>query len=138
MIRRVSVLILVAGWLMWAGATMVSAQQDAFGGVGLQVVPTVTGELVILRVVPDTPAGRSGLLPGDLIVQVDDFPLRGSDFAQVVAERLWGPAGSPVLLQVRRPGSAGERRIGLERTALDPKLTVTPSAGLPALDAGRH
>ena len=35
---------------------------DEFGGVGLQVVPTVEGDLVVLRVVEKSPAAQSGLM----------------------------------------------------------------------------
>jgi C-terminal processing protease CtpA/Prc len=104
----------------WAG-------DEAFGGVGLQVVPTIDGDLVVLNVLHDTPAALKGLLPGDLIFQVDDFALRGSDFGKVVSEHLWGPVGSMVELSYRRPGLAGVHRVVLMRTAIDPRLTVTPT-----------
>ena len=73
------------------------------------------------------PAANKGLQPGDLIFQVDDFPLQGSDFGRVVSEYLWGPVGSTVELFYRRPGVAGVSRATLQRSAIDPRLTVTPS-----------
>lgn len=115
-------------------ATPVLAGEESFGGVGLQVVPTIDGELVVLNVLEKAPAAQLGLRPGDLIHQVDDFPLRGSDFGKVVAERLWGPVGSSVELLYRRPGVAGESRVVLQRSNIDPRLTVTPTLqqGAPA------
>jgi len=104
----------------WAG-------EEAFGGVGLQVVPTINGDLVILNVLQDTPAASKGMLPGDLIFQVDDFPLQGSEFGKVVSEHLWGPVGSTVELYYRRPGIAGVNKVVLQRTSIEPHLTVTPS-----------
>ena len=109
-----------------------SEAEKPFGGVGLQVVPTVTGELVVLRVVPGSAAARQGFRPGDLVFQVDEFPLQGSEFGQVVAEHLWGPVGSVVTLHYRRPGRAGERRAELVRAAMEPELTVVPAAEPPA------
>ncbi len=103
------------------------SEDQPFGGVGLQVVPTINGELVVLNVLEKAPAAENGLLPGDLIFQVDEFPLHGSDFGQVVSEHLWGPVGSKVELFYRRPGIAGVSRVVLQRSAMDPRLTVTPS-----------
>ena len=103
------------------------AENKAFGGVGLQVVPTITGELVVLNVLENAPAAQKGMQPGDLIFKVDDFVLRGSDFGKVISEHLWGPVGSSVELFYRRPGVAGVNRIMLQRSKIDPQLTVTPA-----------
>lgn len=98
-----------------------------YGGVGLHVVPTAEGQLVVLQVITGAPADRGGIKPGDLIVQVDDFPLQGSDFARVVSDYLWGPRGTSLLLTFLRPGVVGRQQVVLTRTTLDPQLTVTPS-----------
>ena len=119
---------LLLGLFLLAPVTSVSAEEQRFGGVGLQVVPTITGELVVLNVLEETPASEKGVLPGDLIFQVDDFPLQGSDFGVVVSEHLWGPVDSQVEIFYRRPGLAGVSRVILKRSSLDPRLTVTPAA----------
>lgn len=119
-----------AGILLIAGiclAAPVRAEEVAFGGIGLQVVPTIDGDLVVLNVVQDAPAAEQGMLPGDMIFQVNGFALKGSDFGKVVAEHLWGPVGAPVELVYRRPGVAGETRVTIKRAALAPKLIVAPS-----------
>ena len=119
---------LLLGLFLLLPVTSVSAEEQRFGGVGLQVVPTITGELVVLNVLEKTPASEKGVLPGDLIFQVDDFPLQGSDFGVVVSEHLWGPVDSQVEIFYRRPGIAGVSRVVLKRSSLDPRLTVTPAA----------
>jgi C-terminal processing protease CtpA/Prc len=119
---------LLLGLFLLVPVTSVSAEEQRFGGVGLQVVPTITGELVVLNVLEETPASEKGVLPGDLIFQVDDFPLQGSDFGVVVSEHLWGPVDSQVEIFYRRPGLAGVSRVVLKRSSLDPRLTVTPAA----------
>ncbi|MDG5466924.1 PDZ domain-containing protein [Deltaproteobacteria bacterium IMCC39524] len=119
---------LLLGLFLLVPVTSVSAEEQRFGGVGLQVVPTITGELVVLNVLEETPASEKGVLPGDLIFQVDDFPLQGSDFGVVVSEHLWGPVDSQVEIFYRRPGIAGVSRVVLKRSSLDPRLTVTPAA----------
>ena len=125
---RLSVLLLV-GTLLIAGSlvTPVLADDVKFGGVGLQVVPTINGNLVVLNVLENAPAAEKGLLPGDLIFQVDDFTLQGSDFGKVVSEHLWGPVGSFVELFYRRPGVVGVSRVVVQRSSIDPRLTVTPT-----------
>jgi len=107
--------------------TSAYAEDQEFGGVGLQVVPTSTGELVVLNVLQDAPAAQEGLVPGDLIFQVDDFALKGSDFGKVISEHLWGPVGSKVEIFYRRPGVAGDKSVVLQRTKMNPRLTVSPT-----------
>jgi C-terminal processing protease CtpA/Prc len=115
-----------------------SAQERPFGGVGLQVVPTIGGELVVLNVLAESPAAAQ-MLPGDYIFKVDDFVLRGSDFGETVSKHLWGPIGSRVVLHYRRPGVVGDLSVVLERTTLDPRMTVTPtvSDGVVGQGSGR-
>ena len=72
------------------------ADEKPFGGIGLQVVPTINGNLVVLNVIEGAPAEEKGLLPGDLIFQVDNYRLHGSDFGKVISDYLWGPVGSTV------------------------------------------
>ena len=126
---RIAALLLAV--LLACSCAALAAEETAFGGVGLQVVPTATGELVVLRVVSGSPAAGQGVLPGDLIVQVDDFSLQGSEFGEVVSKHLWGPVGSTVKLYYLRPGANGQRSVVLKRTAIDPRITVTPSAKTP-------
>jgi len=96
------------------------------GSIGLQVVPTASGELVVLDVVPGAPAAVAGLLPGDLIVKVDDFSLAGSVFAEVVPRHLWGEVGSSVTITYLRPGQSGSVVLTLRRAALEQNVAPPP------------
>ncbi len=111
--------------LMFVPAVLPAAEKP-FGGVGLQVVPTATGELAVLNVIPGSPAERGGLRPGDLIIQVDRLSLRGSDFTEVVSRHLWGEIGQPVTLIFLRPGQKGRRSGTLRRVAMDPEAAAPP------------
>lgn len=88
------------------------------GGVGLQVVPIASGEIVVIAVLPKSPAAQARILPGDLITAVDGKSLRGSNFADVTRSRLWGRAGSKVKITWQRPGVAGKKNAQLVRAAL--------------------
>ena len=88
------------------------------GGVGLQVVPVATGEIVVIAVLPESPAAQARLLPGDLIIAVAGKSLRGSNFAAVTRSLLWGKAGTKVELTWLRPGEAGKKSAQLVRAAL--------------------
>lgn len=125
--RQLLAALLLGCGLLVAALAAGAENASRLGSVGLQVVPTATGELVVLQVPPGAPAARADIKPGDLIVQIDDFPLAGSDFAEVVAQRLWGVEGSSVVIHFLRPGVAGRKTLTLRRAAADPKLTVSPA-----------
>lgn len=127
MTRVIPFLLISCLFIFLFPAPSLYAGEASFGGVGLQVVPTVNGELVVLNVLDNAPAMDKGLLPGDLIFQVDDFVLKGSEFGKVVSEHLWGPVGKSVELFYRRPGVAGARKVTVRRSKIDPRLTVTPT-----------
>lgn len=94
------------------------AKKAVAGGVGLQVVPIATGEIVVIAVLVKSPAAKAKLRPGDLIIAVDGVALRGSKFTDVTKNRLWGKAGSKVKLTWQRPGVAGKKSAQLVRAAL--------------------
>ncbi len=108
-------------WLLVLVGQGVTEELQA-GSIGVQVVPTSNGELVVLQIVPGSPAVAAGLAPGDLIVLVDGQPLLGSEFSTIVAERLWGEVGSSVRLTYLRPGVAGTRSVRLQRATLQGAL----------------
>jgi C-terminal processing protease CtpA/Prc len=124
----------LAGGLLHVSAPLACAQKP-FGGVGLQVVPVDGGEIVVLNVVPDSSAAAAGIRPGDLIVAVDGFALKGSDFSQIVSKHLWGEVGSSVQLRYLRPGVAGERTATCRRLPLTGDMS--PPEGVKLLTPGR-
>lgn len=90
-----------------------------FGGIGLQVVPVTTGELVVLKVLPGSPAGAAAFKAGDFIVEVDGTALAGSSFNDMVPKVLWGQPGSKVTLKFLRPGELGARTLTLTRVPIN-------------------
>ena len=122
-------LLLLAGMLCISSATLAAADKPR-GSIGLHVVPTVTGELVVLNVVPGAPAQVAGLHPGDLILQIDDFVLAGSDFTEVVPRYIWGPVGSSVTIIYLRPGESGRHRLTLKRAEITKDIAPPPGVEL--------
>lgn len=130
MLTRISLSSVLAVCVLWLLVSPALAQGPPFGGIGAQVVPTVSGELIVLGVLPGSPAALGGLRPGDMIVDVDDLSLRGSDFHQVVMGKLWGEAGSEVRLRYLRPGKLGNHRLKLQRVVLQPGHDTLPGVEL--------
>jgi carboxyl-terminal processing protease len=127
MIKSAALVLTLLSALCIPGHLVAAETAGKLGSVGIQVVPTATGELAVLQVPPGTPAAAAGIRSGDLIVQLDDFPLAGSDFAEIVSKRLWGAEGSRVVIHYLRPGETGRKSATLRRAAADPKLTVSPA-----------
>jgi carboxyl-terminal processing protease len=71
-----------------------------FGGVGMEV-GMEDGFVKVVAPIDDTPAARAGVKPGDLVVRIDDAPVKGLTLQQAV-EKLRGKAGTDVQLTIMR------------------------------------
>ena len=74
--------------------------QGYFEGIGAQV-GIRNGLITIIAPIPDTPADKAGILPGDVILRIDGESIEGWDLFQVI-NRIRGEEGTPVRLLVRR------------------------------------
>lgn len=77
--------------------------QGEFEGIGA-TVRMENDELVIVAPLPDSPAEHAGLQGGDVVVQVDDVPLKGKSLLEAIS-LIRGPRGTNVHLTVRRQGA---------------------------------
>jgi carboxyl-terminal processing protease len=79
------------------------------------------GEPVIVAPIKDSPAEKAGLLPGDVIVEIDGIATLGMSDAEVTSH-LRGDAGTPVTLTIERNGETDLLKITVTRAriALDP------------------
>lgn len=78
-----------------------------FGGLGIEVGQE-DGFIKVIAPIDDTPAARAGIEAGDLIVKIDDQPVKGMSIMQAV-EKMRGEVGSRVVLTlVRDSGSPFE------------------------------
>jgi len=69
------------------------------------IVSVLPGRVIILQVLPGTPAAKSGLGPGDEILAVNSIQLARLDLDQLI-ELLTQSKQRPARLDVRRPGNA--------------------------------
>ncbi len=76
--------------------------QGELEGIGAEV-DSRNGELTIVAPLPDSPAEKAGLQPGDVIVTVDGREVTGMPLLDAIM-LVRGPAGTTVHLEVRRTG----------------------------------
>ena len=101
-------------------------------GVGMTVQP-YGNRTIIVAPFPGSPAANAGLRPGDIIYKVNDTLTEGLTTTQV-AEKLKGPKGTVVQVQVLREGQDQPLTFVITRDEI-PQHSVA-FAGLPELPAG--
>jgi carboxyl-terminal processing protease len=88
----------------------------SYPGIGIEVV--AEGDAIkVLRPIDDSPAWRAGIRAGDVILRIDDSPVRGDVAAAI--EQMRGPAGSLVRLTLRRAAGREVVEVALERTRVE-------------------
>lgn len=110
---------ILSGLLVCCTVAVGGIARAARTGVGLQVVALPGGDLVVIQVVPDSPAQHAGFRPGDLLLSVDGHELAGSKLASISQESLWGREGEAVTIRFLRPGVAGVRKVKVIRGQLE-------------------
>ncbi len=99
-----------------------------YTGVGLDV-SVDDGKVTVVEPLAGAPAAVAGILPGDVVVSVDDMPVEQGNVAETV-NRMRGAAGTPVTVGVMRGGSGKPLRFALTRAPVQVK-TVTQRAPRP-------
>ena len=81
-----------------------SVFEQRFAGLGVQVEgPPSRPAITIIATLFNSPAYRAGLLPGDLILQIDGIDVRNMDTAEV-SKKISGAVGTQVRLGIDRSG----------------------------------
>lgn len=91
-------------------------------GVGLQIaLDAETGVLTVVAPLAGSPADRAGILPQDRIMAIDGVPTAAMSLDEA-AERMRGPSGSQVRLQIQRSSDAPAEDYDLirDRIAINP------------------
>lgn len=76
--------------------------EGSYEGIGAYV-DTTADYLTITSPIPDSPADKAGLRPGDKIIAIDGEDMTGID-AELARRKVLGPAGTTVVLTVLREG----------------------------------
>jgi carboxyl-terminal processing protease len=84
-----------------------------FSGLGLEV-GLENGFVKIISPIDDTPAQRAGLESGDIILKLDNHPVKGMSLNEAI-ELMRGPKGSEIDLTIAREGRNQPFTVTLER-----------------------
>ncbi|MDR2030949.1 MAG: S41 family peptidase [Azoarcus sp.] len=87
--------------------------QGEFGGLGIEV-GTEDGFIKVVSPIEDTPAFRAGILAGDLIVKIDETPIKGMSLDDAV-KRMRGKPATKITLTLARKGEQNPITVTLTR-----------------------
>ena len=86
-------------------------------GVGISVIPDISGYMRVVEVYPDSSADMAGIQPDDLILKVDGLEVTADTYEDAIS-MLEGEAGTKVTLELRRDNEDQEP-IELTRRKID-------------------
>ena len=90
-----------------------------FGGLGIEVTME-NGFIKVVSPIDDTPAQKAGIKTGDLIIKLDDKPVKGMSLTDSV-KMMRGEPGSKIVLTVVREGEETPLKIMLTRDIIKVK-----------------
>ncbi|NOT11897.1 MAG: S41 family peptidase [Methylococcaceae bacterium] len=90
-----------------------------FGGLGIEVTME-NGFIKVVSPIDDTPAQRAGIKTGDLIIKLDDKPVKGMSLADAV-KLMRGDPGSKIILTVVREGEEAPLKLTITRDIIKVK-----------------
>ncbi len=90
-----------------------------FGGLGIEV-GMEDGFVKVVAPIDDTPAQRAGVRAGDLIVRLDDTPVKGMTLNEAV-RLMRGKPGSDITLTILREGADQPIKLTLTRAIIQVK-----------------
>lgn len=112
-----------------------------FVGIGIYMTADKeSGRVVVYYPIPESPAEKAGIKPGDLIISVDEKEYTADDF-NIIADYIKGKEGTKVKIVVQRDGENLSFEITREKIATNPITTkiIEENIGylkLPSFDDG--
>ncbi len=94
-----------------------------FGGLGIEV-GMEDGFIKVISPIDDTPAQKAGLQAGDLIIRLDDTPVKGMSLNDAVA-RMRGEPGTDITLTIIRDGADKPLKVTITRDVIKVKSVRT-------------
>ena len=93
------------------------ATSGKFGGLGIEV-QMQNGFVRVVAPIDETPAAAAGVQPGDLIVKIDETPVKGLTLAEAV-DKMRGEPGSKVAITLVRDGETAPKVLELKRAIIN-------------------
>ena len=90
--------------------------QGQFGGLGIEV-SMEDGFVKVVSPIEDTPAYRAGIKPNDLIIKLDDTPVKGMSLNDAV-KRMRGKPNTQITLTISRKGESAPIVVTLTRAVI--------------------
>ncbi|MEY3219718.1 MAG: hypothetical protein RIT27_1075 [Pseudomonadota bacterium] len=90
-----------------------------FGGLGIEV-NMEDGFVKVVSPIDDTPAQRAGIKSGDVIIKIDQTPIKGLTLSDAV-KMMRGKVGSEILLTILREGQEKPLQITIVRDIIQVK-----------------
>jgi len=90
--------------------------QGQFGGLGIEV-GMEDGFVKVISPIEDTPAHKAGIKPGDLIIKLDDTPVKGMTLNDAV-KRMRGKPNTTITLTITRKGETGPIIVNITRAII--------------------
>lgn len=101
--------------VLGAGGQLVIGGAEKFGGIGAALnKDAATQAFYVAAILPGYGAAKSGLLPNDVITEVNGMPVAGMELKDVIM-LIRGPAGSAVEVVVDRDPNAPPLRFLIVR-----------------------
>ena len=95
-----------------------------FEGIGAYVGETDDGFIEIVRPIPGQPAEAAGLLPNDIIIEVDGEDITEQSIDEVIT-KVRGPRGTEVILGIAREGETELLQITIVRARVEIPVVET-------------
>lgn len=99
------------------------AGAEHFSGIGMQL-GMQDGPLTVVSTLKDSPASKAGLLPGDIIVQINGETAQTMTLPEAV-NRIRGASGTSVQLKALRPSTQETKEYSITR------IDITYGSGQP-------
>jgi carboxyl-terminal processing protease len=90
--------------------------QGQFGGLGIEV-GMEDGFVKVISPIEDTPAHKAGIKPGDLIIKLDDTPVKGMTLNDAV-KKMRGKPQTSITLTITRKGETAPVIITITRAVI--------------------
>jgi carboxyl-terminal processing protease len=88
-----------------------------FGGLGIEV-QLFNGFVRVIAPIDETPAARAGVQPGDLIVKIDNEPVKGMSLTDAV-RKMRGEPGTKITLTLVREGAVEPLVLEMKRAIIN-------------------